>query len=251
MRTLRASVKFSEGEDGADVAERAVAASVLEIEAYGRNVESYFRGPGFFRGQRRFVPNGSPMSLYWEYVAFAQGRSESPASFTTFLRVFRRIWKDKLIFRTSSQHAQCDTCSGLKKDIKSARSDSERHGFLQRYVGHVRNQWQDRMIYWSLCILSTTWATQALAQGARLQWGSVAASCIALIIDGIDQAKFRIPRLDTMGPLLRDAVCGVANTFLLVHRRTPFLQWSSTTDAIILYIANTCWALFYIKQPGV
>ena len=35
--------------------------------------------------------------------------------------------------------------------------------------------------------------------GARLQWASVASSCIAAAIDGVDQAKFKVPRLDAAG----------------------------------------------------
>ena len=35
--------------------------------------------------------------------------------------------------------------------------------------------------------------------GARLQWVSVASSVITIIIDGVDQAKFRVPRLDALG----------------------------------------------------
>ena len=63
----------------AETRDRAIAGAVLHVEAYGRNFESFLRGPGFLEGPKRFLPNGSPMELFWEYVAVMRARSEEPA----------------------------------------------------------------------------------------------------------------------------------------------------------------------------
>jgi len=125
---------------------------------------------------------------------------KDPASWSTFYRVYRKVWGAKLRFRKGKgQHPTCDVCLGLKKDIKEARSLDERHAFLQRYMSHVFEQWQDRMVYWALCTLSCAWCARALREGSRLLWLTVASSCATIIIDGVDQAKFRIPRIDSEG----------------------------------------------------
>lgn len=185
---------------GEEERQRAIASAVLHVEAYGRNVESFLRGPGFWRGPKRYLPHGTPMSLYWEYLAFMQNRAEGPASWTVFFKIFKKLWGVKLRFRNrKGQHASCDMCIGLKRDVKLARSMAERHGLLQRYMTHVHAQWRDRMVWWALCTLSVQWASQSMQVAWRMQTVSIAASCIAVIIDGVDQAKFRIPRVTTDG----------------------------------------------------
>lgn len=141
------------------------------------------------------------MSLYWEYVAWMRNRKEEAASWTVFFKVFRKLWGVKLRFRDGkgSMHAECDVCIGLKRDIKVGRSVSERNGLVQRYMTHIFNQWRDRMVWWAICTLSVEWTIKSLSFGAKAFNLSVGASCLAMIVDGIDQAKFRIPRVTTDG----------------------------------------------------
>ena len=188
-------------EGSGEAAERRKAAAVLEVAAYGRNVDSMMSGPGFHEGPPRHVPHGSCMSLFWEYMGFMKTRGEEPASWSRFYHIFKLVWRDKLRFRKDggSQHAKCDTCVGLKQDIRNARSLAERHGFLQRYIGHVFEQWRDRMVVWALSTLSVTWTSQAMRLGARLQWICVSSAVLVIVVDGIDPAKFRIPRLSRKG----------------------------------------------------
>ena len=193
-----AQARFPKG-DVTESRVRAVAASAINVEAYGRNVESYFRGPGFMQGPKRWLPHGNAMELFWEYIGCARARSQTPASWSTFYRVFSRIWGVKLAFRKRTQHATCDICIGLKRDIKEARTLSSRHINLEAYIDHIFLQWTDRVVYWSLCELSVGWTRHSMQVGQRLAWLSVATSVVVIIIDGVDQAKFRLPRLDTHG----------------------------------------------------
>ena len=154
--------------------DRALASKVLNVEAYGRNVESFLRGPGFLAGPKRYLPKGKPMELYWEYLGVMRARQEAPASWSTFWRVWVKIWGKKLRFRKIGQHASCDICEGLKREIKAAASLSARHVLLDRYLEHIFCQWSDRMVYWALCALSVRWTQEAMKLGSRLQWASVA-----------------------------------------------------------------------------
>ena len=178
---------------------RAISATVFNVEAYGRNAESYLRGPGFLDGPKRWLPHGRPMELYWEYIAFAKARSAETASWSTFYRVYSKIWGVKLSFRTKTQHATCDICIGLKRDIKEAKSLNARRLPLERYIDHIFRQWTDRVVYWALCELSVSWARHQMQTGYKMSWLSVATSVVVIIVDGLDQAKFRLPRLDTQG----------------------------------------------------
>ena len=185
----------------AERSDRVLTAAVLQVEAYTRNVETFLRGPGFWKGDKRWLPHDTPMGLYWQYLAFMKPRSESPASWSVFFRVFKKLWGTKMVFRKAggSQHAVCDICVGLKRDIKLSRSTSERETLLKRYMQHVFAQWCDRMVYWSLCCMSVTWCGEALKSGARLFRWSIGSSVLTAIMDGLDQAKFRIPRVDVNG----------------------------------------------------
>lgn len=199
-RSRRTDKSIAKG--SSETTDRVIAAAVFQVEAYTRNVESFLRGPGFWKGEKRWLPHDTPLSLYWQYLAFMKTRAtDSPASWSTFFRVFKKLWNTKLAFRQGggSQHAVCDVCVGLKRDIKLSRSTSERQTLLQRYMKHVFAQWSDRMVYWSLCCLSVTWCSEALAAGTRLLRWSIGSSMITIIIDGVDQAKFRIPRVDVQG----------------------------------------------------
>ena len=74
-------------EGSGEAAERRKAAAVLEVAAYGRNVDSMMSGPGFHKGPPRHVPHGSCMSLFWEYMCFMKTRGEEPASWSRFYHI--------------------------------------------------------------------------------------------------------------------------------------------------------------------
>lgn len=64
----------------------------------------------------------------------------------------------------------------------------------QEYSKHLLAQWQDRMVYWSARALSCQWAEFKHASTAAA--ASVQNSCLTIIADGMDQSKFKVPRLD-------------------------------------------------------
>lgn len=178
-----------------DDIQRAVQGAVLDLATYGRDPRAWLTGPGYFDGPRRYLQHGKPIQLYWEYVGTMGRRGQRAASLSTFLRVLHKVFKQHLGFRKPNQHAQCTICSGLKRDIKESKNMLDRQYFLGLYLEHILSQWQDRMVWWSLCELSVTWMEASIRIGSRMASAAVGSSLISIIIDGMDQAKFAVPRL--------------------------------------------------------
>lgn len=135
-----------------------------------------------------------------------------------------------LHFRKPNEHSKCDTCIRLKralrkKENKIGGSDSA----TRAYTAHILSQWLDHQIYWSFRSLSQSFFQQAAA-GERLPdialdlrlfllnglflWPNrfvylgqscfdlcrllrmaIATNSLCCMLDGMDQAKFKIPRV--------------------------------------------------------
>ena len=145
----------------------------------------------------RHLPHGRLHDLYLQFLAWHDANMQggepgvarvagvasdaverAPASFSTFWRRWRDKWSSVLRFRKSSQHSCCQVCFDLKEAIEAARGDLKlklQHARVLRE--HLRAQYQDRCVYWSL-----RWASR--------QYNNV----LVVIIDSMDKAKFAVPR---------------------------------------------------------
>lgn len=82
-------------------------------------------------------------------------------------------------FRSHSNHAVCSTCLRHKLLIRELSSHLlARKEQVKRYHGHLRDQYLDRMTYWSL------------RGESRLRGGA----SVTAIIDSMDQSKTCLPR---------------------------------------------------------
>ena len=95
----------------------------------------------------------------------------------------------------------CDTCIQLKIGIRKATFPNERLAAIEAYTHHVYDQWLDRQVYAHASELSLQ-CSQMLAGGYTLSIMARSISQMALIADGIDQAKFRFPRVLIKGHAL-------------------------------------------------
>jgi hypothetical protein len=179
---------------------RCVTAAVLYAESARLPPEAALHGPGMPGGPLRFLPPTRRLHLYWEYQAWCKAKDQPPASFHTFLRAFQS-GRSKLRIRKAGQHAVCDTCIQLKKDIRKATFPGDRQAAIEAYTHHVYDQWLDRQVYAHASELSLQ-CSQMLAGGYALSSMSRSISQLALIADGIDQAKFRLPRILIKGHAL-------------------------------------------------
>jgi hypothetical protein len=190
--------------------ERAIAAAALYAETSMAPSQSIQYGPGMLNGPLRFLPPQKRIHLYWEYVGWCQASETKgqPASLNTFLRAYR-AGSNKLRIRKAGTHALCDKCLALKQAIRGALCPNARKEAMERYTEHILRQWLDRQIYWHAQSLSCQLRT-ALTMGQKMESLARNASQACLIVDGIDQAKFRIPRVlekgHSLDKLLRPAL---------------------------------------------
>eukprot|EP00435_Cladocopium_sp_Y103_P030834 s4234_g7.t1 len=190
------------GDDSAeDFSQRYVSKVLHELDAYSADMNVMLLGPGNPDAPRRFLQHSTRTELYFEYVAYSEANGQEPASYSTFLRVANCVMKpgmrgSQLAYRKAGDHAQCDTCWQLKQEIRQAKGAKERESRNKAYVKHVLSQWLDRQCYWQHRSTSHAFFQQIIEMGDKLMHASIHASALTLIQDGMDQAKFRVPRLD-------------------------------------------------------
>ena len=134
----------------------------------------------------RRLQHGKLSELYWVFLASwecLQAHCSSlgtAPSFSTFWRRWKK-WNHVLKFRKSSQHAQCQTCWDLQREMQGFRGSgvvswTSRLAAARALKQHYMDQYLDRCIYWSL-------------RFASRQRGNV----LTIIIDTMDRAKFAWP----------------------------------------------------------
>ena len=197
--------------ENADVQERAISSVALMATMSEQAASVVVQGPNVCPGPVRYIGVLRPVHLYHIFCAWlnkmeAGGRAPGHGggapgsgaakvpSFSTFLRALQsaRGW---LRFRKSSgQHPNCDECVACKKKLAQRQTPEERQQTLERYTRHLLNQWLDRQVNRNLVTLAFN-CSEAVRVGEKLVLLSKKMSCCVLRVDGVDQAKFRIPRV--------------------------------------------------------
>ena len=130
-----------------------------------------------------------------------------PLRYSTFSRIYALRWKDVLKFRNKNltrgsskrnkrkkcisqrdgafcifsnlRFSRCEVCTHLTNQINDhSISIEEKLAAVKTFREHLHQQYIDRSIQWALNELST----------------EQEANTLTILIDGMDQAKFRIPR---------------------------------------------------------
>ena len=184
-----------------DEEERSITAAALFAETSRHPSEAILHGPGMPTGPLRFLPPTRRVHLFWEYVAWCQSQGLAAASFHTFLRAFAAS-RDRLRIRTAGEHAKCDVCIKLKATIRKQVFPKDRQAAIEAYTRHIMDQWLDRQVYGHAAELSLQ-LSQMLGNGHLMSTLTRSVSQMAMIIDGVEQAKFRTPRVLTMGHALK------------------------------------------------
>lgn len=169
------------------------------ITSFMRNLDMQFdplkvgqAGPGSFQGPRRYLEWERPSDLYLQYVAMSEADGQKPGGFTTFLRVFKQVMGHHLKFRAKTEHAQCTVCYHLREKIKKARSQQMKQQGTRNYTQHLLSQWLDRQTYWN-----TRQMSRNFFYNCEIMKNSFEGSVLCTIIDGMDQAKLRVPKFGT------------------------------------------------------
>ena len=140
-------------------------------------------GPQVHGLPRRYLGQGSVTDLYWKYLAWEAGNDawdgdadakRTPASFSTFNRVYKQKWAAVLKMRKSSEHSQCQTCWELRQEIYATHhSPVQKLAFAKIWQQHLEAQYHDRLVYWSL----------------RFSSQQVDSDIVCIIVDGLDKKK--------------------------------------------------------------
>jgi hypothetical protein len=106
---------------------------------------------------RRYLGHIRLIDLYWQMASeWSVLQDLRPAvgpmpSFSTFVRCYRGVWKKLLVFRGASTHSRCQLCADLQSIMQRSHvSWSDRTEAAQRLRQHLRDQYTDRMLYWSM-----------------------------------------------------------------------------------------------------
>ena len=151
-------------------------------------------GPGSFQGPRRFLEHSTATDLFYQYCAHSEANRQDAACFSTFLRVLKQVFKSHLKFREKAEFGVCNVCYGWKMRIKRASSKADQTEAVKGYTRHLLAQWLDRQVYWKLRALSRAIIGQALRDNQIVMMQDLATSVMTAIMDGMDQAKLRVPR---------------------------------------------------------
>ena len=104
-----------------------------------------------------------------------------------FNRIFKKDWQDCLRFRQRGQHAECATCVHHKIVLRQLQHDAiGRAREASRWEEHKMAERADRRVYWSI-------RAEARVSAQYTRPGAIP-GVISMIIDGMDQGKFAVPR---------------------------------------------------------
>ena len=126
-------------------------------------------------------------------MAYSDASGEAPAALSTFMKVFHKVFASHLKFRDKTEFGQCDVCYKLRRNVAKASSKEAKLSAAKLYSKHLLSQWLDRQHYWNLRALSRNFFSQQM-QLSRVLQTDLSSSILTVIMDGMDQAKLRVPR---------------------------------------------------------
>ena len=194
---LSADVDWSETEpmDESEQQDRAIAAIAASVAATHPADTKAIVGPGVASGPLRFLPPGKKIHLWWEFDALQRAQDRPSASFRVFCRALSKFQDQGFLkFRRVGSHAVCTECQCYKKELRSKfLPTARREHVMNKYTSHVVEQWLDRQVYDNVQDMSRS-MFQCIREGRMLAASNLSTSVVAVIADGMDQAKFKVPR---------------------------------------------------------
>ncbi len=180
-------------DDAEEEENRAIAAAAFSLVATAPT-ESILAGPGTWQGPIRYLGPGCPAQLFWEYRAVMEARDLPVASPETFHRVFAAVFSTHLKFRGKTEHVVCTQCKAFKDRLKFLQHTLQAHQqTLAMYMKHLAQTWLDRQCASNTVELGMS-CSALLLSGHVLGCLCLSTSVAHVDLDGVDQAKFRIPK---------------------------------------------------------
>ena len=135
----------------------------------------------------KHLPPGSKRDHWWTYLSsqsLTASTGRHHASYSTFKRVWRECFEQVLKIRSYGKFTTCTTCCELKQKMHAAATHAARCKMAQEYALHLEKTWRDRQVYWRM--------RGAGSSGKQREAGMPDRDWLVIIVDGADQAKFRI-----------------------------------------------------------
>lgn len=159
-----------------DAMEQAKATSCSKKSSKNKVKRSVHINPNRLHLETRWLPPGHMLDYYDQMKIAEEGLT--PVSFACFWRTWLREFPH-LKFRSESSHAMCTVCLRHKLLLRQfANHLRAREAQKRMYIEHLKAQFADRAVYYSL------------RGDSRLK----SSPTIILMIDSMDQCKFIYPR---------------------------------------------------------
>ena len=188
----------------------------------------------------REMPFSNLNDVYFVFLASCEtsGIHEKAPSRFTFARAWHENWYKVLKFRFQSSHMQCQTCFELSQHTYNVwQAFADKLAWARLWKKHLREQYEDRTVYWSL-------------RAASREFDS---TILTIIIDSMDNKKCAWPRynykkrpheVEQLKPRPRTVVtCGIAHGWVtafflteenLSHGSNAFI------DVLVQLLSKVC-----------
>ena len=134
----------------------------------------------------RYIDHTTQAEFYDQYESFYGKDCDALASISTFRHTFKKQgWVGILRMRGVSQQARCAECAESKHELRQCVEEVKRVQLRCDYEAHLTSILADRSVGHSLSSLSERSAHGQCSAGG---------STLLLMIDGMDEANFQIPR---------------------------------------------------------
>ena len=181
-----------EAEEIQDQEERAIAAMALYMSSANDPNAMAAMGPGTNVGPARYIGVMRPIHLYMEMEAWCASQEMPKPSFQTFLRALDDCGCIRMR-KAVGQHPNCDACTRYKTALRSNLTPAQRVEVMEQLSKHFLANWFDRAVDSNLTESSRT-CRRMLDSGQYLMSLARNFSHWFMRCDGVDQAKFRVPR---------------------------------------------------------
>ena len=133
----------------------------------------------------KWLPPGTTLAEMREF-ALSFNPEVDPPSMATFSRVYHSGWQCWLKIRNEGQHHKCSDCEKLKAWRRQCHSKSDREMVEKELKEHISSMKADRRVDASVNLQAQQSAKGDLIDPSK--------TVLSLVIDGMDSAKFQIPR---------------------------------------------------------
>ena len=152
---------------------------------WGIQVDAVRQGNGQVLVPKRWINPGCLEQLWVDYCT-DQSVEGDRASHSTFRKAWKETWSKLMPFRDVGQGKRCRECAQLDEEARQAITEEEKAALAQRKARHITEVMADRQV--------GVRGNHLAAIDASRPNGHGCGQMLKILIDGMDQAKFRCPR---------------------------------------------------------